>query len=357
MATHPEDTLTLPLGTDEITPAWLTAALGVRYPGVEVTAVHIGGVIWGTATKVRLLLDYNAAGHAHSLPATMFLKAGFGGHDHMAVVAPAYAREVEFFRNVAPQLPVRVPQCYFAGTDPRTGQGVLLLEDLLARNVSFGRATAPVSAEVAAATLDVQARFHAKWWEASELGALELHPGGLRNLMLYLLEEEHFDACMARPRAQWVPEPLRDRARVRAAAEAMWDLDQAPPHCMIHGDAHIGNMYFEPDGTPCYLDWQGAMRGPWAHDVTYFVVGALTVDERRRSEQDLLRHYLARLVAYGAPAPGFDEAWLAYRRHVIHGFFWVVNPEELQPEDVNEAEAERFSVAAADLDVLEALGV
>jgi aminoglycoside phosphotransferase (APT) family kinase protein len=175
--------------------------------------------------------------------------------------------------------------------------------------------------------------------------------------MLYLLDPGHWDACMARPRAAWVPEYLRDRDRVQRAAEAMWDADEMPPHCLIHGDAHIGNMYFEHDGAPRFLDWQGAMRGHWAHDVTYFVVGALTVEDRRAHQEELLRHYLERLAAHGAPAPGFDDAWTAFRRHVMHGFFWVVNPEELQPEDVNVAEAERFSVAAADLEPWEILGV
>ena len=39
----------------------------------------------------------------------------------------------------------------------------------------------------------------------------------------------------------------------------------------------INNTFFEPDGTPGYVDWQGAMKGHWAYDVSYFVGGALAI--------------------------------------------------------------------------------
>ena len=57
----------LPLTLDDVTAAWLTDALSARYPDVEVRGVEIGDVIWGTATKVRLLLQYNDAGQAAGL--------------------------------------------------------------------------------------------------------------------------------------------------------------------------------------------------------------------------------------------------------------------------------------------------
>jgi len=348
--------LPLPLRVDEITAEWLSAALSSRYPGVEVTSVHIGRVIGGTATKVRLLLEYNAAGHALGLPATMVLKGGLDMGDIAAIVAvTGYAREAEFFRDVAPDLSINIPRCYYTGIDEGSGQALVLLEDLLARNASFGRATRPLTPEVAATALDIQARYHALWWESARLDPLPRFPGVLEPIILFLLGKENWDASMARPRADAVPTQLRDNDRVKAAVMAMWERNNDAPRCFIHGDPHLGNMYFERDGSPGFLDWQGAMCGTWAHDVTYFLVGSLDVEDRRAHDQDLLRGYLDRLAAYGAPAPTFDEAWLAYRRNVMHGFLWVVNPEALQPEDVNTACATRFAIAAADLDTLGSL--
>src|SRR3546814_2091171 len=70
----------LPLRIEEITADWLSTVLAENYPGTKVTEVHVGTVIAGTATKVRLLLAYNEAGHAHRLPPTMWLKGGFIRH-------------------------------------------------------------------------------------------------------------------------------------------------------------------------------------------------------------------------------------------------------------------------------------
>ena len=57
MTTAPDQTMALPCRIEDITPAWLTSVLGSGYPGTVVTSVHIGTVIAGTATKVRLLLS------------------------------------------------------------------------------------------------------------------------------------------------------------------------------------------------------------------------------------------------------------------------------------------------------------
>ena len=76
----------LPLRIEDITADWLTTILSERYPDTVVTEVHVGTVIAGTATKVRLLLAYNDAGHRHRLPATMWLKGGFIRHQLQLVV-------------------------------------------------------------------------------------------------------------------------------------------------------------------------------------------------------------------------------------------------------------------------------
>ncbi|MEX2558146.1 MAG: phosphotransferase [Actinomycetota bacterium] len=347
----------LPLKTEDVDAEWVTAALSSRHAGVEVTSLKVGTVIRGTATKMQLLLEYNDAGREHGLPHSMVLKGGFDIPDVGNIVGlTGYAREVEFFNDVAPELDgINIPRTFFGAVDPDSGQALVLLEDLTVRNVTFGRATSPITPEVAAESLDIMARYHALWWESPRLAPLARFPGVLEPIILYLLGPENWAACMGRPRAAAVTGELRDHDRIQAAVVAMWERNKEAPGCFIHGDPHLGNMYFEPDGSPGFLDWQGAMCGTWAHDVTYFVIGSLEIDDRRAHERALLSGYLERLASYGAPAPGLDEAWLAYRRNVMHGFMWVVNPEELQPEDVNTACATRFARAAEDLATFAAL--
>ena len=342
----------LPLTLEDVTAGWLTAALSARYPGVEVSRVEVGDVIWGTATKVRLLLEHNT----EQLPSTMVLKAGLDA-TMRALAGPGYANEVRFYNELAPELVVNRPECFYAATDSSTGQGVLLLEDLDARGATYGNATRPIGVDTAAATLDMQARYHAHWWGDARLDALG--PGTASSetsgLVQHLFTPEHWARSMSLPRAEPVPDQLRDRDRVLTAVMSLWTGDGAGPHCFVHGDSHLGNMFFESDGRPGYLDWQGITKGHWAQDVVYFLVGAIDVDDRRANERDLIAGYVDRLRANGAPAPSFQEAWEIYRRHLLHGFLWVLCPPEMQPEEVCAANALRFTTAVLDHGGLQAI--
>ena len=77
------------------------------------------------------------------------------------------------------------------------------------------------------------------------------------------------------------------------------------PQTLLHGDPHIGNTYVLPSDEVGFLDWQVARRGNWSLDLGYFLQGALTVEDRRRSERDLLEEYRDSL---GLPADELPSA-------------------------------------------------
>lgn len=88
--------------------------------------------------------------------------------------------------------------------------------------------------------------------------------------------------------------------------------------------------------------------------MTYFLVSALDIADRRRWDRALLSYYLERLKHYGVSnAPDFDSAWNCYRLQIVYGlYYWLVNPVEFQAEVNNCAVAPRFAMAALDLDTL-----
>jgi hypothetical protein len=160
------------------------------------------------------------------------------------------------------------------------------------------------------------------------------------------------------PDPQPMPAAFRDRERIRRAIFEMWRLDDTEGvPCLAHADAHIGNTYVDAKGHPRFIDWQGACIAPAIDDVSYFVTGALTVEDRRAHEQSLLRYYLDRLVAEGGPKLGFDDAWLDYRRHTVHGFLWVLTPPEMQAPVRVRAMGDRYVAALEDHETLRLLGV
>ena len=81
------------------------------------------------------------------------------------------------------------------------------------------------------------------------------------------------------------------------------EMHSATPWSIIHGDPHVANVYLDDAGRPTLVDWQLVQRGPWYLDVGYHLASVLSVDDRRRCEHDLVRHYLERLAAGGGRAP------------------------------------------------------
>ena len=175
---------------------------------------------------------------------------------------------------------------------------------------------------------------------------------------MQMLAPAYFDKCINDRRCAAYVGPYRDRERIMAGLRSQWSRGLEIPQVFSHGDPHLGNMFFEHDGTPGILDWQAWMQGPYMDDVSYSIIGNLTVEDRRKSEKDLIAGYLEALKRNGvANPPSREEAWEAYRRHAMHGFMWPFTPEEMQPIGIITAEGDCFGAAVLDLDTFGALGV
>lgn len=341
------------MSVEEITPAWLTQALQQRYPGVEVQTAATKNILWGTATKVLIKLGYNDAGIAAGLPPVMYVKGGFNP-ELLEWVGTSYVTEAIFYGVVAPQLEVPLPQAFYAGFDRDTRQAIVLMEDLSLRAATFNSPVTPLTPEQVAEGLALQAGWHARWWNSMALveqGWLARGNRGLRDVMDHLMIPAHWEQHLSMPKADPIRGDLRDLGKVRAGFERLWQYDDVCMPCFIHGDTHIGNTYLE-NGRLRFLDWQTVMVGPWAHDVATFIAGSLTPQDRRTHERELLKQYLDRLKQCGAQPPAVDEAWNDYVRHILHGFLWVMTPEEMQPDAYVAAMTERYSSAADELGTL-----
>jgi aminoglycoside/choline kinase family phosphotransferase len=274
------------------------------------------------------------------------------------MAAPGYLAEARFFAHLASGLRIPLPRCWFAGEDPDNGQGIVVLEDLRTSAARFPTMVDPLAPDTVAGALRLMASWHAATWNGTGLEAASWLTVGSpvqRQIIGIMLGEDHWKYHLSLTRGEGLPEVMLDRERVLAGFEQLWAHDDAAPHVLSHGDAHMGNLYLAPE--PAFLDWQGVCRTPWADDVTYLIGGALEPDDRRASERDLLAGYLQALEAEGVTPPDFATAWEEYRRHHLHGFVWLLVPEAMQPEAVCSAMGRRYAMACADHGVFEALGV
>jgi hypothetical protein len=348
-----------------LTPAWLTQALraagalaGDRaVASVAVTPVGTGQM----CDSVRLALGYDGPTDA---PPTLVAKLPAADPTSRATAKSlrSYETEVRFYQQLAGGLPVRTPHVHHAAIDVDTASFVLLMEDMApARPGDQLTGCDVATAEVA---LDELVKLHAPRWGDPTLAELDWLHGdrdAYRQFMLALLPNL-WDGFRARYEADLGPE-------VHAAGEAVFrGLDaylsaDSEPWTVVHGDYRLDNLLFDPSpgGTPvAVVDWQPATHGPGAQDLAYFVGAGLVPEDRRATEEALVRRYHDALVAAGVSGYPEDRLWRDYRRFTYGGLLMTVGASMLvertdRGDRMFLAMADRHARHALDLDADELL--
>jgi hypothetical protein len=349
-------TVPVPDSLDQVLSAqWLTAALRPRYPGIDIRAVTPGAVVDRISTNARFVIEY-VGDLPDDVPTAMCVKGYFNdiGRAARQIGAP----EAYFYGHVATPTRVRTLHSVYADIDPVTQHGVIITEDVVSQGATFLDGNSPYTADQTAQSLTEFARLHAATWtNPAYADAQWLAPRLGRSLEVWGLATTintitgNFDG----PNGHRVPRELRDAPRLVDAyryliARKTADTT-AQPWCVVHGDAHVGNVYVDADGNPSPVDWQLVQRGRWYLDVGYHIASTLTVEERRRAERDLLHHYLDALASHGVEPPPWDEAWRAIAAGMLHGFFlWGITTK--QEPAVIATLLHRLGTAVADHDAL-----
>lgn len=339
----------LPLEVDEISSDWLTRALRQRHPNVTVLQHEVLETIRTTTTKVRIRLQLDAAGQQAGILPQIIVKGGFEAHGRE--LEKMHLREVRGYRDVFPRVPLHTPACYFADFDFEQRQGIVIMEDLSLRQVSFCHATQPQTYDQAARRLTALARFHAETWNSPELSI----GGQWADLVDFFAvmdrffdkytSPEHWQRFMEKPRGVATSFRFRDRRWMRESWRRVTRFGQQLPQCVLHGDVHLGNLYFEADGTPGFLDTL-ASKGPAMLEVAYFLSASLDSADRPLWETDLVSHYLHELRECGVKPPSLTDAMQQYVLFLIYGLFiWQTTESSYQPEIVNTANVARVSAA------------
>lgn len=349
--------LTVPTDWDGITPAWLTSALSAHHPGAVVDNVTVDMRDDGTNRRARLAITYvNAAGPTG--PVTVFVKAVDPDHKALIKLTSGLLHEPRLF-NSHVDLPLEHPLVYAAAVDEVEEDFVLVMEDLTARGADPRDATRPLAPDQAANGVRGLARMHGAFWgRRVEQPALDwLEPfvpwDGMQYAPLPAALERLGDDAPASVHA----------LTIDALIENVWKpyvrTLTTGPSTLLHGDAHIGNTYLTPGGDVGFLDWQVARRGNFSLDLGYFLQGALTTDDRRANERELLAEYRDALALPAAELPSLAEIWLRYRASVAHGLtLWLCTAsagELWQRPDIALALAQRYSAAYEDLQTAAAI--
>src|SRR5690606_25625704 len=173
------------------------------------------------------------------------------------------------------------------------------------RQAHFPNVTEAISLAQVESLLDQLAILHARYWESprfeGDMSWVQSHVKGevstLQNeaatpLIQHEIDSENF-------KREMVQRLRTTGAQMRAGMMAVQKLHSTLPQTLLHGDTHLGNTYLLPGDRGGFLDWQLMVRGYCMHDVNYLITTALSIEQRRNHEQELLRRYLAKLAELG----------------------------------------------------------
>ena len=170
--------ISFPISAAEIDPEWLSRALEPQHPGVRVAEISLVDQTEMTNSHARLRIRYDESAGA---PDAMFCKMLPADPKRRGLIAQTAMgpREVRFYREIAPQVKLRVPAAYVALHDEKDEAFVLLIEDLIHSGCSVSDGTRGLSPDSAAQALEDLADLHT-----------------------------HFaDSALRRAHAAWIPEP------------------------------------------------------------------------------------------------------------------------------------------------------
>ena len=346
----------IPVEVEEITAEWLGSVVGRDVVAVEPVDRHSG-----TTGRARVAVRWGDDGEGDG-PDTVFVKLAPFDPGQRAFVARSGlgTAEARFYAEIAPEVPVRVPDVFAAVWDD-DGRYAMVLEDLAVRGCRFPRPRDEDIAEFTGRLVEEMARLHARFWADSRIvpeGAWGWVNEGSRVAFgrpgpYVPMAVERFGDELG-PAFRRLAELYVDRGPELAA------LLRTGTPTLVHGDAHLGNLFVDTaDGDrPGLFDWAMVWRAPGMRDVAYVIGNSIPAEVRRAGEREWIARYVATLTAHGGVLTE-AEAWDQYR--VLVAYAWAsatstaAMGSQWQSEKIGQGGMRRATAAVEDLDTVGAI--
>jgi hypothetical protein len=328
-----------------------TAALS-SVMGRNVRSIRVLSSDAGTSSRARLVLT------GVDVPESVFIKiaAQTAATRLMGELGRLGNTEVRFYSQLAPELP-GVPVAFGAAFDTWTGRYLLVLEDL-PESCVFPDTLHPLSTDQAGLVVELLANLHGTFWDRMRqsgrgpLSWLYTPSGDVTSLLTGSLMTTSMKRLAERTTI-----PVEHGRFIAENYRAVAAVIDTPPHTVMHGDAHPGNMYFR-DGEAGLLDWQAVRRGHPSRELAYTLITSLTPEDRRTAQRELLDVYRQALAAAGGPELDREDLWLRYRQGALYAYvapLITAGMGGMQVEDIAMEGLRRGVAALDDLETVAAL--
>ncbi|MBO6556143.1 MAG: DUF1679 domain-containing protein [Pseudomonadales bacterium] len=311
----------IPLVADDLTVDWLQFALDdqlgdAKLTGFTPSIIGVGEGFMGQLARVNL--EYE--GEAGSAPPSIIAKFAATKQEtrDMAGDQNLYQREIGFYRDIGTDVGVPIADCYYLAYREETNQFVLLLEDLAPGEPSDQ--VIGTDKETSRQVIEHFAKLHAQWWNSDRLEQYDWAQWIIKSMpmeqALAMFQESvkqveetgKFDAYPEMKRLMYLLPPL-------------FKFDPAPPYpfTLTHGDLRSDNI-IKPSaegGRFAIIDWQLSGIGDPVNDIARWMTQSISIEDRKETEQELLKLYHDRLVEYGVMGYSYNKFINDYKTNLI----------------------------------------
>lgn len=358
---------------DRVDATWLSQVLGKPVKSVSLVPLKCVGGLSCSHYKLELVYvnSTSASEQESNNKTTLFLKTTTDG-DESSSVALGKTRESQFYSEMGTNSEIMqiIPRVHWSSCDPRTGQKLIIMEDLTANAVQtglfFGQGSplnwnkdlASLTAGVRLSECDIidmafsaAAKLHAAFWKCAELlqkpwlrGA-EWHVGHGRSSW-----ESSQQAC----KEMWQCADTRCwsskvvRMVDASLSKINWEVCQRDIRSacwtLVHGDFHPANMLItkaEPRRL-MMVDFEVIGVGDGAQDLGQYMISHVAPNIRHKVEHAAIERYYAALCMRNPQiAKEFtkERCWTNYAHGGAARWMWLL---PLLAAKCNKSEAKYF---------------
>ena len=275
--------LKFPTQPEELTKGWLAEALKISINSFEVNLLGEGVGVIGLVTRVTLDSDEG--------PKSLIAKFAATAAENRAIANTysMYLREYRFYSELAADIPINSPHCYYAEYDHDKDEFVLLLEDI--EGCELGDQVIGCTIDEAQLVIESLAAMHKSTWLAGDEVEIGHHNSEAQIQGMSM----GFDMGWPAVRETFPDIVTED---VFAAGKnlgkkvgPLLEVVCAAPHCLAHGDLRLDNVFFG-DGKIVLVDYQAICKSAPEHDLAYFVTQSLKTDVRNARDWVAIYHEL-----------------------------------------------------------------
>jgi len=315
-----------PLHPDQVTAEWINSALNeggfIKNSSVIDIKTEILGDSKGflsSIVKVIIIYDKKEVSAPDSLVVKIEPESGpfreYGNELH------AFQREILFYKEVAGNVPIRLPVIYFTVDEPPAFS--IVMEDL--SHYEPGDQVVGMNLNQIRTTVENVGKLQAEYWNNGALGKLNWMPSTNNIAFDYAIKWDSFVKHFGQFTDQ---KGLKVGEKLKNSVKWLENEVSKRPKTIVHSDLREDNLLFGSGGADeevLILDWQLAIRSMGAFDVARLIGGSELPSERKGHQFEVLRCWYDTLIDCGVEAYSWEEAQYDFRLGALYCLCYPVH--------------------------------